>query len=513
MHWNGTSWQTTISSAASVLYGVAGTGRDNVWAAGNGEVNADAAPTGTFVPEILNWNGSAWTVSFDNNDVADATSLPIGVWVASSGEVWVATTGAPLQYTGLSWQPMAVSGAPEGPTAFNGTGPNDLWGTFGSAMVHWTGASWEPSYAVAGIGSAGAQPVTLTSVWASSTTDVWAVGAGGALVHFDGTSWSSVSLMPELRSTWAIAPDDAWAVGADGAAWHWNGAWSPTDTGTTAAITAVWGAASDDVWSLASDSTVRRWGGASWATQSITTSDPLAAIGGTGSSNVWVSNAPNNLTDGGSGGPSNAGEMFHWEGSGWTSSAVPLGEGTASWIQAIWANSASDVWAVGYQAKPNPFAGSTALVTHWNGTDWSIQDTQLATATTVATEYTYVWASSASDVWVAGSAAGTRQGGTPTPVTAAVAHWNGSAWTDETLGGTLATLVGAGALWGSGPSDAWLAGHLSGSLEASFLHWNGSAWSTSAILPDAWSYVNAMTGTGPNDLWVVGSGGMILHHL
>jgi hypothetical protein len=58
----------------------------------------------------------------------------------------------------------------------------------------------------------------------------------------------------------------------------------------------------------------------------------------------------------------------------------------------------------------------------------------------------------------------------------------------------------------------WMWGYFLGSAAESLMHWNGSAWSTSMTLPDVWSYGNGLSGTGPADLWAVGSGGMILHH-
>ena len=514
LFWDGSSWTTTLSTSASVLYGVAGTGPGDVWAVGDGYLTPDASTgvgEGSFVPEILHSTGNGWTVSFDNGG-GSSTSLPTGVWAASTTDAWVATSGSPLHWNGQLWQSAPLPGTSTGPTAFSGSSSNDLWGTLGSAMVQWTGSSWQSSVPVAGIGSPGTESVTLNGVWASGQGEPWAVGAGGVIAQLGGTGWSSQSSMPELRSAWAISANDAWAVGVNGTAWNWNGStWTPTTTGTTSTLTAVWAAASTDVWTLAQDSTVRRWGGSAWTTQSGAPAGPLVAIGGTSSTDVWVSNGPGNTGDAGTGPPTNMGQLFHFTGLGWQASQVPLGTATASWVEAIWAIDSGDVWAVGYQAEMNEFATTTAFVANWNGTAWSLVDTQLSTATSVATAYTSVWGTGSTDVWVAGSAAGEPEGGIAK--TATVAHWDGVVWKDETLTGDLATLSGTGALWGSGPNDVWLWGHLAGSANESVFRWNGTMWSQSFILPDVWSYGNAITGTGPNDLWAVGSGGMILHHL
>jgi hypothetical protein len=81
-----------------------------------------------------------------------------------------------------------------------------------------------------------------------------------------------------------------------------------------------------------------------------------------------------------------------------------------------------------------------------------------------------------------------------------IAHWNGSTWSVSTNVANKA-LFG---LWGSGPNDIWAVGS-----EGAIIHWNGSAWSSSASgttgqLFDVW-------GSGPSDVWVVGREGILLH--
>src|SRR5712664_3366866 len=79
-----------------------------------------------------------------------------------------------------------------------------------------------------------ASPTTLSlvAVWGSSATDVWAVGnlepQGGAMVHYDGTSWSSVMNGTFLNAVWGTSASDVWAVGCCGTVLlHYNGTtWS-----------------------------------------------------------------------------------------------------------------------------------------------------------------------------------------------------------------------------------------------------------------------------------------------
>jgi len=45
--------------------------------------------------------------------------------------------------------------------------------------------------------------------------NVWAVGAAGALLHFDGVSWASIPspTSNDLRGVWGSGPCDVWAIG------------------------------------------------------------------------------------------------------------------------------------------------------------------------------------------------------------------------------------------------------------------------------------------------------------
>src|SRR5690606_32743491 len=93
-----------------------------------------------------------------------------------------------------------------------------------------------------------------------------------------------------------------------------------------------------------------------------------------------------------------------------------------------------------------------------------------------------VWGAGPNDVWVAG---------------AEMLHWDGNQWSSADLG------VG-GALWGSAPDDVWAAG--SGS---EIFHFDGETWSSS---PSGTSFrIRDVSGSGPNDVWVVVEEGMILH--
>lgn len=62
---------------------------------------------------------------------------------------------------------------------------------------------------------------TLYGVWGSSETDIWAVGEGGAIVHYDGYVWSS-RRSPVTKALRAVhgSAGQVWAVGDEGTVLH-----------------------------------------------------------------------------------------------------------------------------------------------------------------------------------------------------------------------------------------------------------------------------------------------------
>jgi photosystem II stability/assembly factor-like uncharacterized protein len=70
----------------------------------------------------------------------------------------------------------------------------------------------------------------LNSVFILDSNDGWAVGAGGTILHFDGNTWTSVSdfVSTNLNSVYQTSPQEAWIVGDSATILHWTGvSWYP----------------------------------------------------------------------------------------------------------------------------------------------------------------------------------------------------------------------------------------------------------------------------------------------
>jgi photosystem II stability/assembly factor-like uncharacterized protein len=76
---------------------------------------------------------------------------------------------------------------------------------------------------------------TLYSVDAVSADDVWAVGDGGTILHYDGLNWTAVSspTTNNLRRITMLSSDEGWIVGYSGTILYYtNGAWQTVSSPT-----------------------------------------------------------------------------------------------------------------------------------------------------------------------------------------------------------------------------------------------------------------------------------------
>jgi hypothetical protein len=248
--------------------------------------------------------------------------------------------------------------------------PDDAWVVGGSyssqtqvssqLIEHWDGGSWT----VVDADVPGA--TGLLSISGTSPSDIWAVGNAGTqtlIEHWDGIAWARVpSPTPEasgtLSSVWAVSANDAWAVGLSTTpdnflplVLHWDGAsWTVVDTPAgppqhfTWAVSATgpsdaWIAGYSAVVSGFGNQLVEHWDGNSWqifrGTPDVVPGMPTSIIA-LSPADVWVSG--DSFT------------ILHWNGSEWQRPSYDL-----YGVHDFSAVNTSDVWGAG-----------RALI-HWNG--------------------------------------------------------------------------------------------------------------------------------------------------
>jgi hypothetical protein len=306
----------------------------------------------------------------------------------------------------------------------------------------------------------------LTSLWGTAANDIWAVGSGGTILHYDGTAWvpTPTGLQNTFFGVWGSSANDVWAVSSSQVLLHSNGfkpgatQWenhpAVTEEFNAVFLRAVWGTSPSDV----------RVGGRAF--------DLQAAPDGTGDQYVQTKSE-----DGG----------IAWR---------PL-PGTHT-VRSIWGSSATDVWMtadnsvyVGYQRGMILHGTPSAAGADAGGIDDPLTWTEVDSQSNLTLES--IWGSSASDVWAVGAL------GTVRHITPSDTRWQK---VDST------TTTDLHSVWGSGPNDVWAVGD-SGTI----LHWDGAKFEESAAQLPLGRKPNlyGVWGSGPNNVWIVGDG-VILHY-
>ena len=163
-------WQIdTIGTWQSVLWDVWGTDPNNVYAAGDIFTSND----GREGTNIMHWDGKQWN--------------PEPFW---EGEI----------------------------TAIYGFSKNDVWVAgayiadpfFYPLFGHWNGSKWEKTVlSISGV---------IGALWGTSPTNLYAVGSGGMILHYDGSYWTQMNSGTNIRALsdiWGFSDNAIYASGYD----------------------------------------------------------------------------------------------------------------------------------------------------------------------------------------------------------------------------------------------------------------------------------------------------------
>ena len=196
LHWDGVAWEQQVSFTDQPIEAIYGSSPDNIYASGAG---------GT----ILHYNGSVWAVVSSQTDqnLRDIFSF-------EGGDIWAVGAGGTIMRRGeLDWGQIMVTPQVTPPAEEGGDPEVTLFES------------------------------DLYGVWGATPDDVWAVGANGKVIRWNGTEWlefQEAAFGITLRSIWGRSADDIWAVGLQGHVIHWDGtAWNEWATGSVATLYAI----------------------------------------------------------------------------------------------------------------------------------------------------------------------------------------------------------------------------------------------------------------------------------
>ena len=289
----------------------------------------------------------------------------------------------------------------------------------------------------------------LYGVWGSSSSNVYAVGAGGTILHNNGAGWSPVSsgTSNDLSSIWGSSANNVFAVGAGGLIIHYDGtSWSSMASGTSENLTCVWGLSPSNIYATGLGGTILQYNGQAWSAMETDTSAEFYGIWGSAPNSLWAVGAGYSI--------------FYYDGTNWESTTRPLMNNN----QGIWGASASQIFIVGWRF---PIPGYVRL---YDGSFWNPVDTPPCTS------LYGVYGFSGNDVYAVGG-------------DGAILHYDGQVWSAVTSG-TISTLR---SVWGSCPNNIFAVG--SGGAIVHYVSGNACLSSSASVRTNLGS-VSFSTDTG-----------------
>lgn len=227
---------------------------------------------------LYHWNGTTWQKWGEISHSQDIVRSDIEIVSAADG--WI-TLGGPLgqeaetsiyRWNGTNWilfdtltDPYEIS-----MSKLSMISATDGWAlatfAFGSFLYHWNGTTWNKE-----------QTILLSEnfidrdIHMVSSTDGWAIG--DSIYRFDGTNWTELDGLPTIdHSLYAIdmvSANDGWIVGEEGTIMHWDGtSWTSVSSPTTIVLTAISMASADHGWAIGGEhggsNVLIHWDGSSW---------------------------------------------------------------------------------------------------------------------------------------------------------------------------------------------------------------------------------------------------------
>jgi len=274
-------------------------------------------------------------------------------------------------------------------------------------------------------------------VWGSSSSDIFAVGQIGTIVHFDGHTWSPMTSGTQkvLYDVWGSSGSDVWAVGYNGTILRYDGStwsdWSLPGGPDAPHLWGVWGSSSTDIFFVGSGGNIIHYtNGSTWDWGTVGTEN-LYGVWGSSASNVYA--------------VGNNGTILHFDGSAWS----PISSATSVGLWSVWGSSSSDIFAV----------GDNGTIVHYNvSTGISLRS--------YGGGLIDVWGSSLYDVYAVG-------------VSGTILHYNGNSnetWTTMDSGVPDYDLFG---VWGYYPDyDVYAVGMEQSTIAGIILHYPSPTIST-----------------------------------
>ncbi len=252
---------------------------------------------GTMLMARANANGGQWTditTLVRNHD--DSLTVPLrttwyGIWCGGAGNcVFVGAWGQIRRWNGERFplatdrfktvdqgtitsrhNPLTLGSATslsKHLVGVYGFGASNVYAVGqGGLILHWDGSAWKPMTTNTS--------ETLYNVWGTSATNVYAAGTNGTLLHFDGNfgtpanpvpnpTWTRVTVPPGYSNfyfwgLWGTGPNDVYLSGQTGDILHFNGTkWFVHKTNQTNRLYSLWGTTTTALFGVGINRTIIR---------------------------------------------------------------------------------------------------------------------------------------------------------------------------------------------------------------------------------------------------------------
>lgn len=248
------------------------------------------------------------------------------------------------------------------PTNVYAVGGYDGFGLALGKILHYDGICWREVFST--------QEFQFTDVWGSSSHDVYATTSRGAMLHFDGTSWtpmrveSGAAAADGANGVWGTGSSDVFVVDAN-TIWHYDGmSWQLAASVDASSLRRVWGSSSTNVYAVGQHYTptqtlaaVWRYDGDRWEFVPSDIEGDRWDVWGSDSNNLYIV-----------GNSSSEGLITHYNGMTWNTIRVAV----TPTLQGVWGSNRNDVYAVGGGARNGFCCSGAGTILHFNGNDWQI---------------------------------------------------------------------------------------------------------------------------------------------
>ncbi len=197
-------------------------------------------------------------------------------WLLAWAAAWLACgRDEPPDVSNWTWfrEPM-VGGVSL--TALDGSGPRDVWAVgAGGTLLHWDGRDWRRY-------QAGLTTLDLHAVATLTGNTAWAVGEDGIILRFHNGQWYNTYYATGVDLWGVDVADDgsAFAVGDAGTIYHYDGTdWkNVSPAGLTDDLRAVAMAGGGTAWAVGDNGAILYYDGATWRRDASPTRERLNAV-------------------------------------------------------------------------------------------------------------------------------------------------------------------------------------------------------------------------------------------